>query len=127
MPIEYTASDPELTLPAGTQDETADTPGDGSRQVVLVHTDLGTSTTTDPAPDSTADLLLAANADRISAIIAVEAGSVTVYLGADSGVTSSPGFPLAAGETFTDRSSVDAWWGITASGTADVRVTETTI
>jgi hypothetical protein len=53
-------------------------------------------------------------------------GSVTVYIGFTSSVTTSNGFPLAAGASmsFEFGYSGDALYGIVASGTADVRVLE---
>src|SRR5690348_3684526 len=70
-----------------------------------------------------ATLILAANANRYSANI-VNNGSQTVYLGKDNTVTTANGFPLAAGEELEDRETTDAWYGIVASGTADVRPVE---
>ena len=51
-------------------------------------------------------------------------GSVTVYLG-DSTVTSTNGFPLSPGEEKSyELGPPVTLYGITASGTADVRVLE---
>lgn len=63
------------------------------------------------------------NANRNSIAIANE-GSVTVFVGVDSSVTTANGFPIPAGGSLSDDQSTDAWFGIVASGTADVRVIE---
>ena len=76
---------------------------------------------TDPGPSSSASSVAAADPERISLTIH-NAGTVTVYLGKDNTVTTSNGFPLVAGATLSDETSVDAWWGITASGTGDLRI-----
>jgi hypothetical protein len=85
--------------------------------------DSGSKTLADPAPDTTATELKAANANR-KVIVLYNAGSPTVYLGKDNTVTSSTGLPLVEGASLTDEYSTDAWWGITASGTGDIRVIE---
>lgn len=110
------------TAPDGFKAETYDT-GDGHRQVVAVGAS-GTTAFTDPSCDTSADLLLAANADRKVAIIQ-NAGTVDCYIG-PSGVTTSSGLKLVAGASFVDDSSVSAWYGVTAASTADVRVCEVT-
>lgn len=53
-------------------------------------------------------------------------GSITVYLGNSSGVTSSTGFPLAAGAAFTFEgpSASGAIYAIAASGTPTVALLE---
>lgn len=83
----------------------------------------GSKTFSDPAPTSTAASVLAANTSRKSCIIQ-NVGTVDVYLGKDNTVTTTNGLLLAAGQWITDETSTDAWWGITASGTADLRVCE---
>lgn len=83
----------------------------------------GSKTFSDPAPSAAAALQLAANASRKCAVI-YNNGTQTVYLGKDSSVTTSNGMPLLAGATLVDDHSVDAWWGITASGTGDLRIYE---
>lgn len=90
--------------------------------VDVVRTPKGTTAFTDPTCDTTADLLLAANASRKVAIIQ-NAGSVDCYIG-PSGVTTSSGLKLVAGASFVDDLSTSAWYGITTSGTADIRVCE---
>jgi hypothetical protein len=109
------------TIPTGTEIETYDT-GDGHRQIVATGA-AGTKTFTDPAPTSSAASIVAANAARQTVTIH-NAGTVTVYLGSTSGVTTSNGIPLAPNATLCDESSVDAWYGITSSGTGDLRIVE---
>lgn len=125
------------TAPVGTIIETIDQGAGVQRQVVQVEpgTDpidiagsitatsaKGTTAFTDPACDTSADLLLAANSNRVVATIQ-NAGTVRVYLG-PSGVTTSSGLVLEPGDTMVDEHSTSAWYGITASGTADLRVCE---
>ncbi len=97
-------------LPDGEWLEIADKPR-GSKTVTAVSCTSGSATQ-----------VLAANDNRKSASLK-NTGAATVYLGL-SDVTINTGYPLAAGESLTDGVSLDAWYGITASGTADVRVIE---
>lgn len=78
----------------------------------------------DPQPTTDAALVLAANDLRLSAAI-YNNGAQTVYMGKDSGVTTETGFPLLSGGAIEDDDSNDAWYGVVASGTADLRVEET--
>lgn len=77
------------------------------------------------APGTTATLLLAANPARATAML-VNNGTATVFLGKDATVTTTTGIPLAAGASLVDDRSSDAWYGILATGTGDVRVLEVT-
>jgi hypothetical protein len=72
------------------------------------------------APAGSAVLLLAANANRISAAF-VNNGSVTVYIGKANTVTVGNGFPLFPGQPIYDDDSTDAWYGITAGTAGDIR------
>lgn len=84
----------------------------------------GAKTFSNPAPTTSATLVLAANASRLSAVI-VNDGTVKCYLGKDNTVTASNGIPIQPnGGVLVDGDSTDAWWGITAAGTADLRVCE---
>lgn len=94
----------------------------GANNDVTTAPSKGVTAFTDPTCDTTADLLLASNTDRLIAIIQ-NAGTVRVYLG-PSGVTTSSGLVLDPGDSMTDEYSTSAWYGITASGTADLRVCE---
>jgi hypothetical protein len=109
------------TVPDGTEIETYDT-GDGHRQIVATGGG-GSKTFTTAAPTGTAASVVAANADRLSVTIQ-NVGEVAVYLGSTSGVTTSNGVELDPGDVLDDSSSVDAWWAITAAGTADLRIVE---
>ena len=72
-------------------------------------------------PSTTAQEIFAANPDRIEAVF-YNNGSQTVFLGKDNTVTSTAFFiAVPAGGSFVDEGSNDAWWGITASGTADMQ------
>lgn len=85
----------------------------------------GTKTFSTPAtqPSGTARLVLAANASRKQATI-FNAGTVTTFLGKDNSVTTANGLPLLPNAAVEDLASSDAWWGITAGTTADLRVCE---
>lgn len=72
---------------------------------------------------NTATLIIAANKSRKRLLIANN-GSVAIFLGHTTGVTAANGFPLPAGQVFEDTHSSDAWYGITASSTADTRYDE---
>lgn len=74
-------------------------------------------------PTVAATLIVSANPSRTSLTLR-NAGSVTVYLGRDATVTATSGYPLEAGEIMEDTDSIDAYYGITASGTGDIRSIE---
>jgi len=82
-----------------------------------------TKTMSAAAPTNSAASVLAANTDRKTAVI-FNNGSVTVYLGKDGTVSTANGLPLAPGSTLEDTDTQDAWFGITASGTGDLRIVE---
>lgn len=75
--------------------------------------------------NDSADQILAAASTRRGAVV-VNNGSVTVFLGKSASVTTSNGIPLAAGQSFTvdGREYLGPVFGITASGSADVRYWE---
>lgn len=86
----------------------------------------GDATHSNVTVDSSRDLLAAANPNRISITFQNQGASDTVYLG-DVTVTSSSttaGYALAAGATFTDNATTGAWYGVTASGSSSVHVIE---
>jgi hypothetical protein len=70
---------------------------------------------------TSATSILAANVERKG--FAIKAIDGTVYLGG-SGVASGTGFKLDTGETFTSVAFIGAVYGITASGTVNVRYWE---
>lgn len=81
------------------------------------------------APTTTALLLAAARPNRTSILIQ-NIGVADVYLG-NSDVTASGSTRgilltgnLSPASTLTDTTTLDAWYAITASGTADVTVCE---
>lgn len=69
-------------------------------------------------------ICLASNKHRLSAVFVNAHASIACYLGKDATVTTANGIPLAAGASFTDSFSTDAWYVIPASGTTDLRVLE---
>lgn len=71
---------------------------------------------------SAATLIAAANYERKGLIIRALDG--TVYIGDDSSVTTSTGFPLYSGESFSSQAFLGTVYGITASGTVNVRYWE---
>ena len=73
----------------------------------------------------TATLLINGNRNRYVLYI-VNEGASKVYLG-DVNVTSTTGMPLQSGSIWPDYDTKDAWYAITASGTADIRLMEVTI
>jgi hypothetical protein len=95
----------------------------GTLHVTIDGTVKGTSVFTTAAPTTSATLVLAANTSRKTATI-YNNGSVTVYLGKDATVTTANGLPLPVGATLEDDSTTSAWYGITASGTGDLRIVE---
>jgi hypothetical protein len=92
---------------------------------LYVNSSGGTKLLTTAAPTTTpASVVLAANANRKVAIIR-NVGTVDVYLGVSAAVTTANGFLLQrGGEVLVDDFSDDVWYGITASGTADLRIIE---
>ena len=88
------------------------------------------ATSTNVSVGNTATLIIAANAARQELIITNNSVSPDIYIGPDSSVTAVTGLPLYAGQT-REKSRGFAIhlgdvYGITASGTADIRVWETT-
>jgi hypothetical protein len=75
-------------------------------------------------PTTAAMLLVSGNAERSSVMI-VNAGSVTVYVSNLSTVTTSTGIPIAPNQRARFLGTQDQLYGITASSTADLRITET--
>lgn len=71
---------------------------------------------------TTATLILAANYERKG--FSIQPVDGTVYLGDDSSVTSSTGFPLTNGATFSSSAALGTIYAITASGTVNVRYWE---
>lgn len=65
-------------------------------------------------------LISAASGSRMSLAI-FNTGSATLYIGSDASVTTSNGYPVPAGTSFTDSVSIDAWYGICATSTLDIR------
>lgn len=72
---------------------------------------------------SAATLVLASKPGRRMFVIKNN-GTVIIYLGTDTSVTSTNGIPLMPQDSFSQNGSrmyMGAWYGITASSTADVR------
>jgi hypothetical protein len=95
----------------------------GSAGSLQVRERRGSKTFTTAAPTTSAASVLAANSSRVVAIVQ-NVGSVDVYVGKDGTVTTSNGLLLSAGSTLVDDASTDAWYGITGSGTAALRIVE---
>jgi hypothetical protein len=76
------------------------------------------------ALSTTAEVVLTANQNRTYAEVKNNDGAIVIYLGHDSGVTSSTGYPLAAGATFGFSNMGDAVYAIAASGTPTLAVIE---
>lgn len=71
---------------------------------------------------TTATSILAANYERKGFVIKAIDGAV--YIGDDSSVTTSTGFLLSSGESLSSSAFLGTVYGITASGTTNVRYWE---
>lgn len=77
------------------------------------------------APTATASQIVAANKHRHQLHIKNNHASAVMYLGKDATVTTSNGYPLAAGGELVDLDSTDAWFAIMpATVTGDARYIE---
>lgn len=74
------------------------------------------------APTTSAMQLVDANSAR-SKIFIQNAGTVRVYLGKDNAVSTASDIFLDPTDALDDDTT-DDWWGITASGTGDLRIVE---
>ena len=82
------------------------------------------SVKTAPASGGTPISLSAASGSRISATF-FNNGAASLALGLDATITSSTGYLVPAGASFTDSVSSDAWFGVsTTASTLDIRVIE---
>ena len=95
----------------------------GTATIGVVRQAQGNKAITTVAIGTTAAVVLAPNAARKSCLIC-NTGAATVYLGPNSSVTTTTGVPLASGDRLPDDASLDAWYGITASGSAALIVVE---
>lgn len=89
---------------------------------VTANVTKGSGANTQANVGTASTLVLAGNANRKEAII-VNAGNVTAYLGG-SPPSSGTSLYFPPGATLIDNRGTAAWHGITASGTADIRVWE---
>lgn len=89
------------------------------------------TTCTNVSVTNTATLIIAANSQRQELFITNNGVTPDAYIGPDNTVTASNGLPLYAGQTRERDRGFGSWlgtvYGITSSGTADIRVWETTI
>ena len=87
------------------------------------------ATYTNVSVGNTATLIVAANSGRQELFITNNSTSPDIFIGSDSSVTASTGLPLYAGQTRERSRGFSIWlgnvYGISASGTADIRVWET--
>lgn len=83
----------------------------------------GTATVTQVSLTTSAAIIVAANTARQGLVIKNIDASIVVYIGA-TGVTSSTGYPLAAGESVALSISSSAWYGVAASSTPKVAAIE---
>ena len=86
----------------------------------------GLNTITAISPNATATLIATSNSNRIALLI-FNAGGNVVYLGKTSSVTTADGMPLYPLSSLEDTESKDSWYGVTSTGTGDIRVVETAI
>ena len=76
-------------------------------------------------PDNTTRrLLLAANSNRVQAGFYNNTGNA-IYLGGSNVSSTIFQYKLPANSLFIDDGSISEWWGVTASGTADIQGWET--
>lgn len=73
--------------------------------------------------NSATQILSAGTAGKASVIIKVLSG-VTIYVGGSNAVTAASGYPLNVGDELPMDLSGNDLWGITASGTSDIRILE---
>lgn len=77
--------------------------------------------------NTNATLIAASNPARKGCVI-VNNGGASIFLGMDSGVTTSNGLPVASNATFSNSNLEAAWrgdiYGIIGSNSADVRFWE---
>lgn len=71
---------------------------------------------------TTATPLLAAGAATKRVEIFNNSTDTTLYIGKSAAVTAANGLPVFPLSGYDDDGTTDAWYGIVASGTADVRV-----
>jgi len=76
------------------------------------------------ALSTSAEIVIAARADRIYLKITNDDASIKVYVGTDSGVTTSNGHVIKAGAEMTMEGYVGPIWMIAASGTPTVTYAE---
>lgn len=78
---------------------------------------------------NSATLIVAANTKRRNLSIVNTSGSTDIFIGPDDTITSSTGLPLYSFSTRDQDRIPEGWqgpvYGITASGTADIRHWET--
>lgn len=117
MPATQTVTGTVTAVPTGTYTATLNLNSFKSK---------GTNTTTTVQPTGTATLIVNVNANRTNLLI-YNAGSVTVFIGKSSSVTTSNGIPLQVNASLEDTKSNDSWYAITAGGTGNLRIIETAI
>lgn len=93
----------------------------GAAQPVALRNGIATAGDVDVT--SSATEIRPAARDRLGLIL-YNTSSDTVYIGFSSAVTASTGFPLAEDTSVTLDIVGGPVWGVTASGTADVRYIE---
>lgn len=119
----YTVSGTVTAVPSGTQTVAGTISADLTS---ASYKSKGTNSFTPVAPTGSATQIVASNANRSSLLI-YNNGSVVVFLGRSNTVSTSNGMPLNPMSSLEDSESTDAWYAITAGGTGDLRVIETTI
>ena len=85
----------------------------------------GTTLTTGGISVTSSATLIVAAATTRRGLVIQNNSSDDVYIGA-SGVSTTTGVKLAAGASVVDNASSAAWYGIVASGTANVRYVQVT-
>lgn len=75
------------------------------------------------APTTSPTLIVDGNPSRLGLTL-INYGSVTVFIDTHDEVTTATGFPLEADDSLIIASSTESIYGITTSGTGDIRVAE---
>ena len=96
----------------------------GDRSLLVLFSKGATVNQSQATVTTTSTFLVNTNAARKVATI-YNLGPATIFLKPGTGASATTDYPLPPGAEFEDKHSTTLWHGITASGTADVRVRET--
>lgn len=95
----------------------------GNLNIIVAQNKASSGINTAVSVSTTATLLANVNTSRKSIVI-YNNGPETVFLGYDTNVSFSTGIPLTSGSAYSDDTYLGSYFGITSSGTSDVRIGE---